>query len=243
MNEEMAIKCELLKQMVAEFDRLTADFRMSAFEANDEALNLMKLATRHVSGVVSIARAGYLLLPAAEVAARAAYEASVRVAWMLSPEDPFDREARWATHLLGEITYLEKEIQEGEVMGIDTSSTQQRRDGLLEFCDAVSRLLVQRGHPPKRGLPPIPDMLKEIGERKTYPIYSLLCQTAHGGHYSTWIFRSGGVGTNKIRGDFVTDQKWGIPLAIARFAFKGPAMIVLKRLGIGASGLQKLVGS
>ena len=99
MNKDMTIKCELLEQMVAEFEAVTSKHQMSKFESHDEALNLMMLASRHVSGVVAIARAGYLLLPVAEVAARAAYEASVRAAWMVSPEDPFDREARWATHL------------------------------------------------------------------------------------------------------------------------------------------------
>jgi hypothetical protein len=243
MNDEVEMKCELLDQMVTEFQVVTNKYQTSKFESHDEALNLMMLATRHVLGVVAIARAGYLLLPAAEVIARAAYEASVRAAWMVSPEDPFDREARWATHLLGEVIYLEKEILEGKAMGIDMSSSEQRKGLLSDICDAISRELVERGHPPKRGLPPIPQMLKDIDERRTYPLYSLLCETAHGGHYSTWIFRGAGLGTEKIRGDFITDDKWKLPLAIARFAFKGPAMIVLNRLGFHTSGLQRLIGS
>ena len=228
--------------MAAEFEAVTNKHKMSKFKSHDEALNLMMLAIRHVSGVVAIARASHLLLPAAEVAARAAYEASVRAAWMILPEDPFDREARWTTHLLGEVAYLDKEIIEGKAMGINTSSSEERKRILSDIGEAISKELVGRGHPPKRGLPNIPQMLEEIDERKTYPLYSLLCQTAHGGHYATWIFRGVGVGTKKVRGDFVTDEKWKLPLAIARFPFKGPAMIVLKRFGFDTTKLQRIVG-
>lgn len=49
-------------------------------------------------------------------------------------------------------------------------------------------------------------MLQDVGEHNTYPIYSLLCQTAHGGHYSTWIFRGNGVGALKTRGNFITEE-------------------------------------
>lgn len=112
---------------------------------------------------------------------------------MLTPEDPLERECRCFAHLAGEVAYLEKEAREAKAMGIDPTSSEERRDSLRDFSGGVSKLLVARGYSPK-GMPPIPDMLKEIGERNAYAIYALLCQTTHGGHYSTWIFRAGGVG-------------------------------------------------
>lgn len=243
MTEDMDIKCDILERMVAEFEARTKPLPTFAYEAPEEALNLMKLACRHVSGVVALARANFDLLPSAEVAARAAYEASVKAAWLLAPGTHFEQEARWATQLQGEIDYLNKEIREGkEVMGIDMTNTEQRRDGLAEFHGQVSQLLAKAGHPPTKKVPNIPQMLEEIGERKTYQIYALLCQTAHGGHYSTWIFRGNGVGTKKTRGNFVTEQKWGIPLAIARFVFKGPGLIFFQRFGLDYSLMQKLIG-
>lgn len=230
--------------MVAEFETRIKPRPTFGYEAPEEALNLMKLASRHVSGVVAITRAGYLLLSPAEVAARAAFEASVRAAWMLMPGDFFGQEARWLAHLLGEITYLDNQIEEGtKEMQIDMSPTVERRNSLASFHNKIVKLLVERGHPPKKGLPPIPAMLKEIGETKTYALYCLLCQTAHGGHYSTWIFRGNGVGAKKARGDFVTEEKWSIPLAMARFVFKGPGMIMCDRFGLDTSGLKRLIGS
>ncbi|MHC1947309.1 hypothetical protein IF803_23295 [Bradyrhizobium sp. UFLA06-06] len=165
MNEEMAIKCELLDAMVAEFEALIGELPEFGYEAPEEALNLMKLAARHVTGVVALARAGFHLLPPAEVAARAAYEASVRSAWMLRPDDLFEQEARWAAHLRGEVAYLEKEIKEGTAMGLDMADIEERRAGIADFCEGVSKLLEERGHPPKQGLPPIPGMLEEIQQR------------------------------------------------------------------------------
>ncbi|MEH2548684.1 hypothetical protein V1283_005329 [Bradyrhizobium sp. AZCC 2262] len=150
------------------------------------------------------------------------------------------RRAVHEEHLAGEVAYLQKEAREAKAMGVDPTPSEERRDSLRDFSGDVSKLLVVRGYSPK-GMPPIPDMLKEIGERNTYAIYALLCQTAHGGHYSTWIFRAGGVGTQKIRGEFITDKKWDVPLAIARFAFKGPGLLTLERLGLETSGLRILI--
>lgn len=134
MSADIVIKCDILEMMVAEFEARTSALPTFGYEAPEEALNLMKLAIRHVIGVVTLARADFNLLPSAEVAARAAYEASVRAAWMLAPPTHFEQEARWATHLRGEIDYLEKEIREGkEVMGIDMTGTEQRRDAIADF--------------------------------------------------------------------------------------------------------------
>ncbi|MFK4616727.1 hypothetical protein [Bradyrhizobium diazoefficiens] len=85
-------------------------------------------------------------------------------------------------------------------------------------------------------------MLQDIGEPKSYQIYSLLCQTAHGGHYSTWIFRGYGVGALKTRGNFITEEKWSVPLAVAPFVFKGPALIFFRRFGLDYSRIEKLMG-
>jgi hypothetical protein len=242
VSEDIAAKCDILERLVAEFKARISFLPTFAYEAPEEAQNLMRLACTHVTGVVTLARADFNLLPPAEVAARAAYEASVRAAWMLTPSTHFEQKARWATHLRGEVDYLEKEIREGKtVLGIDMTSAEQRRDGIADFCEGVSKLIAERGHAPARHLPRIPEMLQDIGERKTYQIYSLLCQTAHGGHYSTWIFRGNGVGALKTRGNFITEEKWSVPLAIARFVFKGPGLIFFRRFGLDYSEMDKLI--
>ena len=43
-------------------------------------------------GVITLARTDLVLLPPAQVAARAAFEASVRAAWLVHAADPFERE-------------------------------------------------------------------------------------------------------------------------------------------------------
>ncbi|WP_316162855.1 hypothetical protein [Bradyrhizobium sp. SZCCHNRI20481] len=241
MSEEIAAKCRLLEEMVKEFEGRTRAFQMSRYEADDEALNLMQLACRNVTGVITLARTSLKLLPPAEVAARAAYEASVKAAWMLAPADPYDREARWTTHLSGEVDFLDKQIREGTDLGIDMTRARERRDVLDQFGNDVAQLLRQKGYATK-GRSPIPQMLIDIGERRTYGLYSQLCETAHGGHSATWIFRSGGVGSKKVRGEFITDSKWDLPLAIARFVFKCPVLLLYERFGLDSDNLRRLIG-
>lgn len=147
MSADIAIKCDILEMMVAESEARTSALPTFGYEAPEAALNLMKVASKHVIGV-TLARTDFNLLPSAEVAARAAYEASVRAAWMLAPPTHFEREARCATHLRGEVDYLEKEIREGkEVMGIDMTGTEQRRDAIGNFttaCQSSSKNAVTR---------------------------------------------------------------------------------------------------
>ncbi len=88
----------------------------------------------------------------------------------------------------------------------------------------------------------MPEMLKEIDEQNTYPIYSLLCQTSHGGHHSTWMFRGEGVGTEKKRGEFITDEMWAVPLAVSRFVFMKPGLLMLKHFALETARLQTLIG-
>jgi hypothetical protein len=103
VSEDIAAKCDILERLVAEFKTRISFLPTFAYEAPEEALNLMRLVCTHVTGVVTLARADFNLLPSAEIAARAAYEASVRAAWMLTPSTHFEQEARWATHLRGRV--------------------------------------------------------------------------------------------------------------------------------------------
>ncbi|MCC8953136.1 hypothetical protein H8B02_06535 [Bradyrhizobium sp. Pear77] len=235
-------KCDSLEAMVAEFNACAERYPPSQYEAHEEALNLMKLAARHVAGIIATARSDLGLLPPAEVAARGAYEASVKAAWLMAPADPFERECRYIGHLRGEAKHLKKQARELSLIGIDPKHSEEKCRIVESFADDVSKLLRQKGYSPPDGDPPIPDMLTAIGERHSYGLYAVLCQTAHGGHYSTWIFRGAGLGTYRTRGEFITPEKWELPLNMARFTFKKPGLFVLRQLGLDASGLGRAVG-
>src|SRR5262245_45407378 len=82
--------------------RSTLPDTFGAWEANVEALNLTYLVIRHVEAITELAQKDLVLIPTATLAARAAFEASVRTRWLLLPDDSFDREARYLAHLAGE---------------------------------------------------------------------------------------------------------------------------------------------
>jgi hypothetical protein len=181
------------------------------------------------------------LLPAAQVAARAAFEASARAAWLVDAADPFEREKRWLAHLEGEEDYLRRKIRELEAFDMDSSSSRKWLDSLEQFRRSVTSLLMARGYTTDAAVPNFRDCLRSLGEERTYGLYMKLSQMTHATHSSTWLYRSGGVGTAKVEGEFVSAEEWDLSLAICRFAFKTPARIVLCRLGADATGLIQLV--
>jgi hypothetical protein len=69
------------------------------YESEVEARLAIGLVVRHVEGVAMLARDGPAMFPAAMTLARAAYEGALRTLWLLDPDEPFERERRWLTHL------------------------------------------------------------------------------------------------------------------------------------------------
>jgi hypothetical protein len=82
------------------------------YEADIEAWLLFNLAIRHTEGVIALARHDLILLPPAQMAARAGFEAAVKAAWLVDADDPFDREARWLAHLSFQERYLSRSANE-----------------------------------------------------------------------------------------------------------------------------------
>lgn len=48
----------------------------------------------------------------------------------------------------------------------------------------------------------------------------------------------GGLGTERLDGEFIKAEDWNTPLAVCRFAFKTPGPLVLKQLGTSLSQRQ-----
>jgi hypothetical protein len=244
MTEEIEIKCNLLDRMIEQYlaARKRLDGTHRRYEAHSEALNLFNLVIRNVEGVIKLARADLVLLPPALAAARAAFEGSVRAAWLINADDPFERETRWLAHYRLEESYLSLAIRERESLGADASDSHARLQSLKEFSGEVAKLLAARGYVTDSKIPKLPQLLRSLGEERTYILYRLMSQTAHATHASTWLYRSGGVGTQKIEGEFVSPDAWNLPLDICRFVFRTPAIIVLTRLGADTAELLKAVG-
>jgi Family of unknown function (DUF5677) len=187
-------------------------------------------------------RTDLVMLPPAEAAARAAFESSVRAAWLVQPRDPFEREGRWLAHLKDEEDYLHRQIKQVEPLGTETSPWKHRLSVVTQFREEISALLSARGYKAPFQVPNFRDMLRSLGAERTYLLYSTFSQTSHGTHSSTWLYRSHGLGTQKIEGEFVPPDRWNLPLNVCRFVFRTPATIVLTQLGGDATELRKVIG-
>jgi len=219
MTQQIPVKCNLLDQAIRLFSvaRNALDGSYGKYEANSEALNLLNLTIRHIEGVITLARTNLLLLSPAEVAARAAFEGSIRAAWLVQPGDPFDREPRWLAHLAGEEEYLRRQLRDLGLLGADGSELQGRLTTLTAFRRDAGSLIAERGYATDSAIPNFRECLRLLGEERMYLLYSLLSQTAHATHSVTWRYRSGGLGTQKVEGEFIEADQWDLPLNICRF--------------------------
>jgi hypothetical protein len=240
MTAEIRAKCDRLDEMIAEFIAVRNNLALGKYEAPVAALLLFNLTIRNVDGVITLARTDLVLLPPALIIARAAFEASVKAAWIMMPADPFERETHWLAHLKSEESYLEREIKEWNALGLDAQAQQHDLNSFKEFQDGVGALLKTRGYNTDMVVPNFRDCLRLLGEERTYGLYTLLCQTAHSTHYGTRHYRSG-LGTKQVIGEFVKPSDWGLPLGLCRFAFKTPAITILKQLGADVGKLVELI--
>jgi hypothetical protein len=247
MTEEIATKCDLLDQMIEAFLAAikTADGSLSQYEAPVEAFKLFNLTIRNVEGVIALARTDLVLLPAAALAARGAFESSVRAAWMANAADPFERETRWLAHLKTEEEHLSRVIRVLGALGASTEiidRQEQRLKSINDFRQGVASQLEARGYDTNVAVPHFRECLRSLGEERTYVLFMQLSQIAHATHASTWFYRSGGVGTKAIGGEFVDADDWNLPLNICLFVFKIPSLLLLRQLGADVEKLATLIG-
>jgi len=183
---------------------------LGKFESEVEARLLFILAIRSIEAMLTLARTDLVLLPAANILARAVFEASLKSAWMVQPADPFDGEVRWLAHL-SEAERLYKSISKNVAdSGGNSTFFDVQHQVIKDFRVGVSNAL-----PPQyselKGNPSIEAMLRDLGQEHMYFIYRHLSQFVHAGHVSTGLYRTG-LGTGKRGGEFITQASWHSPL-------------------------------
>jgi hypothetical protein len=183
---------------------------MGEWEADVEAFNLLLLAAGHALASAKLARVSLSLHPSACVLARSCLEAGTRALWLLHPDDPFQREARWLAHLETEISGRER-LHRSMSKFPGSSSEDDGVTAVREFRDGVLARLPAGVSPPGR-VPDIRTTLDTVGHAEKYMLYILLSQTAHGSHIGTGTYRRH-LGTHKEFGEFVTAADWSVPLS------------------------------
>jgi hypothetical protein len=183
------------------------------FESQVEALLLFNLVIRNIEAILMLARTDLVLLPSAHVLARAVFEIAVKAAWMVHPDDPFEREVRWLAHLAEEERLLKAVAESAVEFGANSDAFKQKHAQIREFRSGVAQIL-PLGYSELKRNPSVDGMLENLGQKQMYSLYRFLAQYVHGGHASTWLYRAG-LGTSKQGGEFISPSDWYTPLYVA----------------------------
>lgn len=210
--------CDRLERLIGEViaAKNEAAAPTGRFEAPVEAAIQLNLVVRYLEGVISLARHDLVLLPAAIVLTRAAFEGGLRSWWLLAPNGEFEREARWLAHLAEEETMWERLARLMSDTGEPVGDYAEWAQSIYAFrMGVVSKL------PPNVTVPDGPANLraiaKEMGEERRYSTYVLLSQYVHGGHFAGNTYRAG-LGNKKQFGERVSLREWAQCLRISWWA-------------------------
>jgi hypothetical protein len=186
---------------------------LGKFESDVESLLLFNLVVRDIEAILALARTDLVLLPSAYVLARAVFEIALKAAWIVQPDDPFDREVRWLAHLAEE-ERLHKAVSESVAKsGGNPVMFKQLHAEIRNFRTGVARAL-PAGYSELPGNPGVEGMLENLAQKQMYFLYRILAQYVHGGHASTGLYRRG-LGTLKQGGEFISPKEWHTALHTA----------------------------
>jgi len=200
---------------------------LGKWESEIEAMNLLILVVRNIEAITELAKTDLVLVPAANVLARAVFEIAVKAAWMITPIDPFEREVRWLAHLAEEERMQENIANKVTRFGGDPTHFQNHRASLQSFRTGVVRSLPSGYAVP--GNPNVEQMLESIGQNKVYSVYSMLAAYVHGSHSATWLYRRN-LGTLKEYGEFIDASSWYISLWTSWKSLQVLGAYILERL-------------
>jgi hypothetical protein len=145
---------------------------LGKFESDDEAILLFNLVIRDIEAILTLARTDLVLLPAANVLARAVFEIALKAAWIVQPDDPFDREVRWLAHLAEEERMLKANGEAAAKRGGDPASFEECHRQIRDFRMGVARAL-PTGYSELPGNTGVDKMLENLGQKQIHPIQGL----------------------------------------------------------------------
>jgi hypothetical protein len=223
---------ELLESAVASVLSALAATPPTAYEADVEANLMIHLTIRDAEGVAMLAREGTPMYPAAMVLARAAYEGALRTMWMLSPDDSFEREARYLVMLKETERLAEVAAQEFAELSADDAAVQGHltiAQAIRGFREGVASKLPRSVTPIER-VPSLREIIAESGYGARYLLYKFGCQYVHSTNYATGIYRKN-LGDAMEIGEFIDAQMWAEPLQITWWSLQAPTARLLEIAG------------
>lgn len=185
--------------------------KLGRFEAEVEAYTLNKLIIRHAEACVLMARHDLVLLPSAHVTARAAFEAHLKIMWMLQPVDPYEQETRWVLHLKSAADHWQK-LAKGEHFDAELRAQLLEQKNIVDgIATDIGNLLEKQGYAVPAKAVSLWDMLKDLDQKYLYPAYVQFSAYAHTNFEVASLYRKN-LGCGKKLGEFIRPKDWAFPL-------------------------------
>jgi len=179
--------CTYLESVTRGFWQAQEKCQLGEFEAPVECALILKLVVKHTESVIQLARTDLALLPSALVLARAALEGGINVLWVLQPEDPFEREARWLS-LLANMENKATQFSRDYGEQSENDHYSQLACRTRDFRVGVSSKMPQRVGKPQ-ALPKLWKRFNDLDRKGGYVFYKQLCQYTHGTMFATGLYR------------------------------------------------------
>lgn len=225
--EELLRVAQIIEKAIDQYIRaLQSISTLGRWEAPIEGWSLSWLLIRNIEAVVDMARHDEVLVTAAWSNVRVVFEQSVRIQWMLEPDDRYEAECRWLA-LLAEYEKFEGDM--AKEAPADGNLHSEREKSIRGFRLGVIDKLPDNYRPAKK--PNLRDMLNAINNSDLYRFYREGSQYVHGGMYGSGSYRHN-LGNERLTGDFTSTVDWILPMRLCWLSFRNMAIIVLYRLGV-----------
>lgn len=185
--------------------------KLGRFEAELEAYVLHKLIIRHAEAFVLMARHDLVLLPSANVVARAAFEAHLKIMWLLKPVDPYEQETRWVMHLRSAVEHWSK-LAKAEHIDEDFRAKLIDQKNVVEaFATDIGKLLDKEGYTVPTKAVSLWDILKDLDQKYLYPAYIHFSAYSHTNYEAASLYRKN-LGCGKELGEFIGPRDWAFAI-------------------------------
>jgi hypothetical protein len=214
---EILAACEGVERIIRAYLKGSKGWRASRrYEAPAEVYTHLKLIIRLSEAILVLARNDLVLAPAATTIARSLLETGYRAAWLLSPDNPFEREARWVLYLETAATHHEKLAAENMLSEKSRTSHSKTAASFRQFGMQIRRLLKKEGYEVKKTFPNFRRLVSEQDLPDAYHIFIELSAGTHSNFSAMDIYRKH-LGTAKQFGEFVGPKDWFLPIGVSGF--------------------------
>jgi hypothetical protein len=185
--------CQCLELLLRSFQATSQSITLSPdYESEHEAQRTMFLVARFTKSVIELARVDLAYFPSAMVLGRSALESGLKTEWMMTPDDPLEREGRWMARLEEYRIYIGRMKRRLATSRKDLQWLQDQLDHVQQTYDAALTKFPAGFTPP--AIPNMADLLVQQNVEADYAHYILASQFSHGGLMGTEIYRQELVG-------------------------------------------------